>query len=68
MFLRVLRSVSLWGALKVTFDNTAGHLRVEGPGATEDTFEELLLALSSSLSWFGMVSSRERQILYEYVQ
>lgn len=55
----VLHSISILGELKVTYDSPGGQLRVEGPEATKDTFEELLCCLNSSLSFFGMVSTRE---------
>lgn len=48
----------LGGALKVTYDLDKGQLRVEGPEADKNTFEELLGRLNSSLPFFGMVSTR----------
>lgn len=59
----LVRSISVRGALKVKFDTARGELRVEGPKATNDTFEELLLCLRSNLSCFDMVSPRERKML-----
>ena len=34
---------------------------MEGPRATQNTFEELLSCLDSTLSFFGLVSTQERK-------
>ena len=47
--------------LKVTYDFDRGQLRVEGSGATENTFEELLSCLNSNISFFGLVSTQGRK-------
>lgn len=57
----VLHSTFRWGEFKVTYDFDGGQLRVEGPRATENTFEELLSCLDSTLSFFGLVSTQVRK-------
>ena len=48
----------------MTYDFDGGQLRVEGPGATESTLEELLSCLNSRLSFFGLVSTQARKMQY----